>query len=124
MFLPGLWPAYYKKAEGCKVWDLNNKMYYDFAGMGVTSCVLGYSNSNLNKSLTKGLKSGSMCTLNAPEEVDLAKKLLKIHKWSEKWLDFVNQEVKHVWLQLELRVLLQIKITLPFVVIMDGMIGI
>ena len=30
MFLPGLWPAYYKKAKGCKVWDLNNKMYYDF----------------------------------------------------------------------------------------------
>ena len=26
--------AYYKKAKGCKVWDLNNKMYYDFAGMG------------------------------------------------------------------------------------------
>ena len=24
MFLPGLWPAYYKKAKGCKVWDLNN----------------------------------------------------------------------------------------------------
>ena len=48
MFLPGVWPAYYKKAKGCKVWDLNNKMYYDFAGMGVTSCVLGYSNDDLN----------------------------------------------------------------------------
>ena len=83
MFLPGLWPAYYKKAQGCKVWDLNNKIYYDFAGMGVTSCVLGYSNKNLNKSLVNGLKSGSMCTLNAPEEVHLAKKLLKIHEWSE-----------------------------------------
>jgi len=83
MFLPGLWPAYYKKAKGCKVWDLNNKMYYDFAGMGVTSCVLGYSNTAINKSLTNGLKNGSMCTLNAPEEFDLAKKLLKIHKWSD-----------------------------------------
>ncbi len=82
MFLPGVWPAYYKKAKGCKVWDLNNKMYYDFAGMGVTSCVLGYSNDSLNKSLIKGLKNGSMCTLNATEEVDLANELLKIHKWS------------------------------------------
>ena len=82
MFLPGLWPAYYKKAKGCKVWDLNNKVYYDFAGMGVTSCVLGYSNEDVNKSLIKGLKSGSMCTLNATEEVDLAKELLRIHKWS------------------------------------------
>ena len=31
-------PYYKKKA---KVWDLNNKVYYDFAGMGVTACVLG-----------------------------------------------------------------------------------
>ncbi len=82
MFLPGQWPAYYKKAKGCKVWDLNNKVYYDFAGMGVTSCVLGYSNEDVNKSLIKGLKSGSMCTLNATEEVDLAQELLRIHKWS------------------------------------------
>ena len=82
MFLPGLWPTYYKKAKGCKVWDLNNKVYYDFAGMGVTSCVLGYSNEYINRALIKGLKSGSMCTLNAIEEVELAEELLNIHKWS------------------------------------------
>jgi glutamate-1-semialdehyde 2,1-aminomutase len=83
MFLPGLWPTYYKKAKGCKVWDLNSKMYYDFAGMGVTSCILGYSDNDLNKSLTKGLKSGSMCTLNATEEIDLANELIKTHKWAD-----------------------------------------
>ena len=22
---PGLWPAYYKKAKGCEIWDLDNK---------------------------------------------------------------------------------------------------
>ena len=82
LFLPGHWPTYYKKAKGCKVWDLNNKVYYDFAGMGVTACVLGYSNAHINKALIHGLKSGSMCTLNATEEVDLAKELLSIHKWS------------------------------------------
>ncbi len=82
LFLPGQWPAYYKKAKGCKVWDLNNKVYYDFAGMGVTACVLGYSNKEINDSLILGLKKGSMCTLNATEEVDLANELLKIHKWS------------------------------------------
>ena len=82
MFLPGLWPTYYKKAKGCKIWDLNNKMYYDFAGMGVTSCILGYSDNDLNKSLFKGLKTGTMCTLNATEEIDLANELIKIHKWS------------------------------------------
>ena len=50
--------------------------------MGVTSCVLGYSNEYINRALIKGLKSGSMCTLNAIEEVELAEELLNIHKWS------------------------------------------
>jgi glutamate-1-semialdehyde aminotransferase len=82
MFLPGLWPNYYKKAKGCKIWDLDDKVYYDFAGMGVTSCVLGYSDKDINKSINQGLNNGSMCTLNATEEIDLAKELLNIHKWS------------------------------------------
>ena len=82
MFLPNVWPTYYKKASGYKVWDLDNKMYYDFAGMGVTACVLGYSNKEINRSLINGLKNGSMCTLNATEEVDLAKELISTHKWS------------------------------------------
>ena len=38
IFLPGLWPTYYKKAKGYKIWDLEDKEYNDFAGMGVTSC--------------------------------------------------------------------------------------
>ncbi len=83
MFLPDLWPAYYKKAKGCKIWDLDNKVYYDFAGMGVTSSILGYADRTVNSALIKGIKKASMTTLNATEEVDLAKKLLKIHKWSD-----------------------------------------
>ena len=82
IFLPGLWPTYYKKAKGYKIWDLEDKEYNDFAGMGVTSCVLGYADEHLNKAIYKGLKNGSMTTLNATEEIDLAKELIKIHKWA------------------------------------------
>ena len=28
-FLPDLWPAYYKKAKGCEIWDLDGNHYYD-----------------------------------------------------------------------------------------------
>ena len=63
--------TYYKKAKGAR-FGLEDKVYYDFAGMGVTACVLGYSNDYLNK-LFNGLKTGSMCTLNAVEEIDLTK---------------------------------------------------
>ena len=82
-FLPEFWPNYYKKASGCTIWDLEGNQYYDFAGMGVTACSLGYSNKSINKALIKTFQNGSLTTLNATEEYDLAKIFLKIHKWSE-----------------------------------------
>jgi len=83
MFLPDLWPVYYKSSKGCMVTDLNNKKYYDFAGMGVTSCILGYADKDVNRAINYGLKNGSMSTLNSPEEVELAQELIKIHRWAD-----------------------------------------
>ena len=51
MFLPDQWPAYYSKAEGCEVWDLDGKHYYDFAQMGVGSCTLGYNNPTVSEAV-------------------------------------------------------------------------
>jgi len=83
MFLPELWPSYYDKAKGCEVWDLDGNHYYDFAGMGVTACVLGYSDEDVNSAVIKAVQQSAMCTLNAPEEVQLAEKLVEIHPWAE-----------------------------------------
>lgn len=82
-FLPQLWPTYYKKAKGCAVWDLNNKKYFDFAGMGVTSCVLGYADTDVNNAIKKAINNGAMATLNCTEEVELANKMIQIHPWSD-----------------------------------------
>lgn len=43
MWLPDLWPSYYKKAKGCEVWDLDDNHYYDMSIMGVGANVLGYA---------------------------------------------------------------------------------
>ena len=83
LFLPGQWPSYYKTAKGCQVWDLDEKMYYDFAGMGVTACVLGYADNDVNDAVKNAIANGSMATLNSYEEVELAEKLISIHPWSE-----------------------------------------
>ena len=32
MFLPDQWPAYFSKAKGCKVWDLDGREYIDMSG--------------------------------------------------------------------------------------------
>lgn len=83
MFLPDLWPAYYKKAQGCEVWDLDDRHYYDFAQMGVGCCTLGYANENINKAVMNAVNNGSMCSLNSYEEVELTERLINIHTWAE-----------------------------------------
>ena len=82
IFLPNFWPNYFKKAKGCKITDLENKTYYDFAGMGVTACVVGYSDKDIDKSVKKTISLGSMTTLNSLDELKLAKEILKIHPWA------------------------------------------
>ena len=80
-YLPGIWPSYFKSAKGCKVKDLNNKTYIDMT-MGIGTNILGYSNKAVNEAVSKVIKNSNMSTLNPPEEVMLAKKMLKIHKWA------------------------------------------
>lgn len=83
MFLPDLWPAYYSKAKGCEVWDLDGNKYTDMSYMGIGACVLGYADSDINKAVSFAIKNGSMTTLNAPEEVELAELLLNLHPWAK-----------------------------------------
>ena len=84
MFLPNLWPSYYKKSKGCEVWDLDNNHYYDIGIMGIGTCVLGYANDAVNNAVKDSIDNGSMSTLNAPEEVELAEKMIEIHTWADR----------------------------------------
>ena len=83
MFLPDLWPAYYSKAKGCKVWDLDGNEYYDMSYMGIGANVLGYANDEVDEAAKKAIDNGGMCTLNAPEEVYVAEKLVELHPWAQ-----------------------------------------
>lgn len=82
-FLPGSWPAYYDKAKGCEIWDIAGNHYFDFAQMGVGSCVLGYADNDIDNAVMGAIRNGSMSTLNSPEEIVLAEKLLEIHPWAQ-----------------------------------------
>jgi glutamate-1-semialdehyde aminotransferase len=83
-FLPNLWPAYYERAKGCEVWDLDGNRYYDFAQMGVGSCILGYADDDVNSAVIRCVQDGSMSTLNCREEVELAERLVELHPWAER----------------------------------------
>lgn len=83
MFLPDLWPAYYASAQGITVTDLDGNIYRDFTHCGVGTCPLGYADPDVNKAAVDAVAAGSMCTLNAPEEVALAELMVELHPWSE-----------------------------------------
>jgi glutamate-1-semialdehyde aminotransferase len=83
MFLPDKWPAYFSKAKGVKVWDLDGKEYIDMSIMGIGTNTLGYGNKEVDEAVLKSLKNGNMSTLNCPEEVMLAERLIEINPWAE-----------------------------------------
>ena len=81
-FLPRLWPSYFQKTKGCYIWDLDGKKYIDMSTMSVGTNVLGYNNLKVDNAVKKIIKKGNMSTLNCPEEVHLAKELIRTHKWA------------------------------------------
>jgi glutamate-1-semialdehyde aminotransferase len=82
MFLPDFWPAYYRKAKGVEIWDLDDNKFIDMSIMGIGACILGYADGDVNKAVKAAVDAGSMGTLNCPEEVELAELLLKLHPWA------------------------------------------
>jgi|TARA_B100001964_G_C14241996_1_gene605481 glutamate-1-semialdehyde 2,1-aminomutase len=83
MFLPNQWPTYFSKAKGCKVWDLDGNEYIDMSIMGIGTNILGYGHPEVDEAVSKTIQFGNMSTLNCPEEVYLAEKLIELHKWSD-----------------------------------------
>mgnify|MGYP001346354696 CR=1 FL=1 len=82
MFLPEKWPSYFSKSSGVKVWSIENNEYIDMI-MGIGPSILGYSHPEVDKSVMHTVKNGNMTTLNCPEEVELAEKLIEINPWAD-----------------------------------------
>lgn len=83
MFLPEHWPAYFSKASGCTVWDLDGKRYEDLSLMGIGTNTLGYGHPEVDAAVLATVAAGNMSTLNCPEEVFLAERLIELHPWAD-----------------------------------------
>ncbi len=83
LFAPGKWPAYFRSANGCEITDIDGRRYVDMSISGIGSCLLGYADPDVTAAVVERVQSGSMCTLNSPEEVELAQLLIEIHPWAE-----------------------------------------
>ena len=83
MFLPEQWPAYFSRAKGCLVWDLEGREFIDMSIMGIGTNILGYGHPEVDEAVQKTIISGNMSTLNCPEEVWLAERLIELHPWAD-----------------------------------------
>ncbi|HSY08588.1 MAG TPA: aminotransferase class III-fold pyridoxal phosphate-dependent enzyme [Steroidobacteraceae bacterium] len=83
MFLPELWPAYFSRTQGCKVWDLDGNEFTDMSIMGIGTNTLGYSHPEVDAAVRAAIDAGNMSTLNCAEEVYLAERLVELHPWAQ-----------------------------------------
>ena len=83
MFLPEQWPAYFSKAKGCHVWDLDGREYIDMSIMGIGTNILGYGHQEVDEAVRQTINAGNMSTLNCPEEVYLAERMVELHPWAD-----------------------------------------
>jgi glutamate-1-semialdehyde 2,1-aminomutase len=83
MFLPDRWPAYFSKAKGCRVWDLDGRELIDMSLMGIGTNVLGYGHPEVDEAVRGAISAGNLSTLNCPEDVYLAERLVELHPWAD-----------------------------------------
>ncbi len=83
MFAPGVWPGYFSRAKGAEVWDLDGNHYIDMSIAGIGANILGYADPDVDEAVRTIIGRGTSCSLNCPEEVELADLLCEIHPWAE-----------------------------------------
>jgi glutamate-1-semialdehyde aminotransferase len=62
---PDLWPAYYSRASGCEVWDLDGRHYLT-SPWWASAPDPRLRRPDVEKAVIDAVKSGPMCTLNPP----------------------------------------------------------
>lgn len=83
MYAPGRWPPFYREARGCEVIDQDERRLIDMTTSGIGSCLLGYADPDVTEAVVRRVQLGSMCTLNSPEEYELAELLTSLHPWTD-----------------------------------------
>lgn len=82
-FSYGVWPGYFSRAEGVRVWDLDGNEYVDMSIGGIGATVLGYADPDVDAAVREAVSCGVASSLNCPEEVELADLLCELHPWAQ-----------------------------------------
>lgn len=77
MFVEGAYPVFLQRGRGCRVWDVDGNEYVDYV-MGLASVTLGYSYPAVDEAVARQLERGSIFSLPAPVELEVAERLTRI----------------------------------------------
>ncbi len=83
-FSRGVWPTYFSKAKGIRVWDLDGYCYKDMSIGGIGANVLGYADADVDAAVKHAIDVGNSSSLNCPEDIELADLLCEIHPWASR----------------------------------------
>ena len=70
------------RGTGCEIVDHDGREYLDMSTMGIGACLLGYCDPEVTEAVVRRVQAGAMCSLNHPEEIELAELLLELHPWA------------------------------------------
>ena len=82
-YSPNKYPVYYQYCESIYIIDTDGNEYIDMSHCGVGTCTLGYRDKDVDFAVDSAMLRGNFCTLNNPEEVELAELLLELHPWAD-----------------------------------------
>ena len=82
-FSQGIWPGYFSRAKGARVWDLDGNEYIDMSISGIGANILGYADPEVDDAVKTAIANGTSSSLNCPEEIVLAELLCELHPWAE-----------------------------------------
>jgi len=77
LYAPDCWPAYYRRAWGSQVEDIDGNVFVDFMG-DVGATLLGRADPDVNAAVHQAVDSGNFCIQNYPRDIELAKTLTEI----------------------------------------------
>ncbi len=81
-FVDGVAPAFVARARGCRVWDVDDNEYIDWA-MGLGSVILGYGDPDVDEAVRRQLVDGVSFSLPHRLEVVAAEALREAISWAE-----------------------------------------
>lgn len=75
-YVPEKWPAYWSRAHGSRIWDLDGREYLDYV-LALGPVLLGYNDACVFEAVRRQLGLGPVATFQSPLEVEVAEKLIE-----------------------------------------------